>query len=1014
MTDIPLRIEFTPRAQRSTCARFISSADPAQWLKELAAWKIPLDGLKLYPIPRSLSDNTCAGVLVSLGQSGEILSARDDSSSARSVPYGRVAGRLFLPVEAELSIALGDSDWKRVLGTGLTEFVWHPHTGLVAFEPDEVLTVVDLLSPAVPGGVAVEPVVDWGMAEPGVAFSSRIGSIRAELPESAAEMLDDGRDGIGTRSQNILSRPAPVSHQLKWWGQTIVGYAMLPVAMLANVLAKMLSPKPSATTASGSPLTEGLSLAVFFACAAVLFLGIWSAISGGNLSPDWAAVAKFLIMLCGFLLATLLFLPPLQSIANSPAQSGNRHVSPARNTGAGVSWNLQQQMNGLLKWTVSLLNSRLREIERLKRLLDEDPDEGLKYALPVGGEGTRGGAPASSSLMARTVDFQLQGMSFGGIGDVWELPVETHIELITRYRALAAREVQLGRYRRAAYIYAQLLGDLNLAAATLVNGRFYREAAVLYRDKLHMPLEAARCLEEGGLLAESILIYRQQGQHEKVGDLSRKLGDEEHAVAAYEDAVQGALQKTDYLDAARLCDQKLQSPDRAMESLDFGWPDSPQAKICLNETFSLLARQGQHDEAVQRIESLVQASLPTPRVTDAVGVLAKLATGSPHAQTRLTAADSVRLIASRELLLGASNRHQLTAAVSQLAPEDRLLLRDCQRANDMRAPKVPEKTSSSVRRPVKEMRLIRTFDLPKDITWTSATGTDRNFYVVGRSMAGIVVVARGAWNDPSARIDTVGWRPELTPAVPLICHAMNDRKLFIGPVNDAHLPVRRFMQSDANPDEEEIVTPAWMPKSIAALASSPNGMIYTYQPDQLLLSGVTSQGQPTIAETLLIPTERLAFGSHMTFPMVALNDAVYLGIGRYLIEAESRQRSAVREMPEPIAALAASHPNVGRRVAFIGENVGEFFWSSMSSGRSKRFDVTLENPYAAILRSRDLVIHGTGRWKVFVTTDDQIHCLHDIPCDPQLEPCGLLRADLPRRFGLCTTDGQVHLYELPS
>ncbi|MDB5337764.1 MAG: hypothetical protein JWN70_3383 [Planctomycetaceae bacterium] len=1011
MTDLTLKMSFTPRPQRLSCARFIPGPDPAGWLDELSTWGISLETVRLYPIPQSRSGIACAGVLASLEQERELRAERDGVSLLQSQPYGQIAGRLFLPVEAELSVDLRDADWGRLLGQGTTEFVWHPEAGLVAFEQDEILTVMDLLSPRLPGGDPVEPTVDWGLAQPEVTFPNRIGSIRAELPETAAAMLDEGRDGIGTQAKQFKSRPVPVAEQMKSWAQSLLGYALLPVAMFFNALAKLLGGRsPSASSPStGSPVPGWIGLALVGISLAVIATFIVTALASARISPE--LIVQALILLVGAALVMALLGPPLIS-SIGPSAPSSPTLSPSPSSSAGFGLGLQAQMARLMRWTAGLLDSRRREIERLKKLLDEDPDEGLKYALPFGGEASRAGATASGSLMARSVDFKLGAMAFGGLADYWDLPAETQMDLIRRYRELAAREVQLGRYRRAAYIFAELLGDLNSAATTLVNGRYFREAAVLYRDKLHRPLDAARCLEEGGLLAEAIPIYRQHGQLEKVGDLYQRLGEETQAGEAYEAAAEATLLKHDYLDAARLYEHKLQSPDRALESLDAGWPNMPQAKLCLSASFALLSKLGRQDDAIQRIQTLALIPLPESRISDAVGVLAKMSTASPHAQTRSIAADTVRQIASRELLNGAANRLQLTTAVSQLAPEDRLLMRDCQRVHEGRPPKRLESTSAIIRRPVKEMRLIKTFKLPAGVNWLSATSTDRNFYVVGRTQQG-VIVARGAWNDPSARVDSLNWKSSLNTTKTLICHAMSERQVLLGSTGHGYFERQVFAASDANPDPEEVLSPPWMPKLIAGLAASSNGVTYTFQPHNLLLSGMDNHGRPTIAETLLISTEGLDADGHPILPMVALNDAVYLAVGPYLIESQSVNRASIREMLEPIAALAISHPNVGRRLAVVGEEAGEFFWSHINSGRRQRFEVGLENPHAAILRSRDLVVHGVGGWKVFVTTDDSIQCLHHIPCDPQQTSFGLLRADMPRQIGLCAADGNVHLYELP-
>src|SRR5436190_21747239 len=163
-------------------------------------------------------------------------------------------------------------------------------------------------------------------------------------------------------------------------------------------------------------------------------------------------------------------------------------------------------------------------------LLAKDPDRALKYALPVGGEGHRGLAPPSNRLGERDTSFNLGRLGGGGPADFWDLPNEYRQRLVARYRELANRELRLGRYRRAAYIFAELLSDLEAAATALTAGRHWREAAILYRDRLNRPLDVAHCLEQGGLWAEAVALYESMQVYQKAGDLVRKLDQGELAL----------------------------------------------------------------------------------------------------------------------------------------------------------------------------------------------------------------------------------------------------------------------------------------------------------------------------------------------------------------------------------------------------------------------------------------------------------------------------------------------------
>ena len=145
-------------------------------------------------------------------------------------------------------------------------------------------------------------------------------------------------------------------------------------------------------------------------------------------------------------------------------------------------------------------------------------------------------------------------------------------QLTKRYRDLARREEELGRYRRAAYIHAHLLNDFRSAAAVLEKGRLWQEAAVLYRDRLEMNQEAARCLVLAEHYEEGIELFRSVHRMLEAGDLCHEVGKEELAVQCYQDAVEDRLQSEETIEAAKITRDKLQDPDRAITMLRDTWP----------------------------------------------------------------------------------------------------------------------------------------------------------------------------------------------------------------------------------------------------------------------------------------------------------------------------------------------------------------------------------------------------------------------------------------------------------
>src|SRR5690349_10933319 len=94
--SFPLTLRPAGRAIHAAAAWFIPGDDPGDWLAEIVRWGVATAGLRLYVLPASMRDRTPAGVLV-IGT--DLGGARD---VRRALPYGVLAGRLYLPVDARL------------------------------------------------------------------------------------------------------------------------------------------------------------------------------------------------------------------------------------------------------------------------------------------------------------------------------------------------------------------------------------------------------------------------------------------------------------------------------------------------------------------------------------------------------------------------------------------------------------------------------------------------------------------------------------------------------------------------------------------------------------------------------------------------------------------------------------------------------------------------------------------------------------------------------------------------
>lgn len=583
-----LRIEFRKEPQREAVAWFIGGDDPSLWLEEIALWQVEMASLVLSVVarpevirgPRSSSTGLC-GVLVT----ADVPVQPTRTRLAR--PWGCVANRLYLPVEAAIQPAVDSQEIATLLPQD-EQLAWHPHAGLLGFETDSLLRISDLLSPP------VESPTEWGRASPGPAMASRLHSLTADELPGADVAIRGGQDDIGTESDGIESL-------------------------------KDLPPGPNETRSG--------------------------------------AVRK-----------------AFDDFRKAIADKVQDFTSKAPRSAEKRTWidRLDDWANRVLD--SSILQKRQEALNRLMSLLDRDPEAGLRKAIPFGeDESHRGYSTPGSRLHDRDIDFHLPGQSGGIPGDAWAIPWEIQHQLQTKYRKLANREVHLGRHRRAAYIYGNLLGDYHSAARTLEEGGHYLEAAALHQDRLGQPLEAARCLERGGLLHQAIEIYEQHSWFEEAAKLHQKLDQMDEAQDCWTRAVKQARKDHNYLRAAKLTREELNDTDEALTILRSGWNLSIQSQECLAEWFRLRGELGQHEQAATEAKALSQQRLSPDRAQELVRVLAGVTSSYPDGTVRLQSADSARVLASEQIGRGLVNQTALLNSLREVDGSDRLLARDCDR-----------------------------------------------------------------------------------------------------------------------------------------------------------------------------------------------------------------------------------------------------------------------------------------------------------------------------------------------
>ncbi len=228
-----------------------------------------------------------------------------------------------------------------------------------------------------------------------------------------------------------------------------------------------------------------------------------------------------------------------------------------------------------------------KQMDKLLDLLKNNPDEALKYAIPLDENGSmRGGEKSEFDLTRRWSDFSLfanqtQGRGSGSIdlGENFQL-------LRNQYYATAKKLIEEKQYHKAAFVYMKLLKDNYSAASTLENAGFYQEAAVIYTKHCLNKQKAAECYEKGNMTNDAIELYKELNKFEKVGDLYASIRKQREANVYFEKVVDDYKQHGQYIKASLICKEKMHNPTGAQHLLLDGWRTNRDASNCLASYFA--------------------------------------------------------------------------------------------------------------------------------------------------------------------------------------------------------------------------------------------------------------------------------------------------------------------------------------------------------------------------------------------------------------------------------------------
>lgn len=715
-----LSLKYNEHATHPLSAAFVRGNAPDAWLQEMNAWHIPLAQLVCFIISHNNNPVEAAGLFVIFKKE------MPDLFQVRH-PYTVMGGKLYIPIDAELSPTISEAELQSLLIWDCQ--VFHPTIGFIGFERSDRIALADLLQYTEPSPIS------WEYAHAGQQPWIPLHEVGIQQL-SAEQVFESVKDDISSK---------PLTDIPKFNNEDAPGW-------LNNRIAEWLFKV-------GYTLLNGLS--------ALIPAGSFGA---GGLS-------------------------------------GNNGMYGEDNGRSGPAW-LGRIINWMEEKIEDIEKQRDSELKRLTDMFERNSDEALQYAIPLNSPYLNRGTAATPSarLTRRPLQFNLGRLGGGYAVDGWNVD-NYYSELRKKYLKAAQDAIDKNDFKKAAYVYAHLLGDYGSAAAALRQGKHYREAAVLYKEHLNNSALAAACLEEGGIYIEAIELYTELNQHEKAGDLYMLLDRKEPALQCYEKCVDMAAKNKDYLEEARIVTDKIGDRPRAKNVLLNGWHDVKQPEPCLLKYFDLVAEEN-NAHFYAAVHSFYRENVLVNKELSFLNVIDKVNKKYRSPELENTCKDIAYEVVSEQVNVGnAGSLHVLRNFV----PGDQLLTPDCYRFIHT-FKHIPEQ------KPVaNQLQLI------KEKVWKQALTWQNQLLVFAVKLTGLVL----ARINGDRQVEYFSWNVPVNMNAPLIILAdpFNTNQVLV--YNEQQVfPAKQLPANKHFQDELVVYNPGFLPKGLIGICMD-KGMVIT-------------------------------------------------------------------------------------------------------------------------------------------------------------------------------------------
>lgn len=686
----------------------------------------------------------------------------------------------------------------------------------------------------------------------------------------------------------------------------------------------------------------------------------------------------------------------LYKITNQSGKVPQLNASPENGKKEPLSPTLMDQWRDwLVKNIHTLEEKRQDEIQRLLKLFADDNDDALQYAIPLDSPYLdRGKAPPSFSLTRRSTTFNLRNLGGGGAVDGWDIGDRYH-DLRAKYIASAQKQIEKGDFKKAAYIYAHLLGDFYSAANVLVQGKYFREAATLYKDHLNNAKAAAECLENGGLLTEAIEMYKQLDNAEKIGDLYKTMDQHEQAGVYFEKSVERYLTTSNFLEASRVLHEKKQESDRAKQLLLEGWSSTNQPENCLKRYFDFVAVT-EKERMEQYVEKLFKEA-PVSRQSQFLNVLLHVKQHYANEKLEARSVDIAYQIISNK---AGTNDYTLLSKLNHFITGDKLLASDVSRYTHSRANQPKAQQNRGL------------LQLDKSVKWIDATWYHSQVIVVG-TKDNKLHLARCNWYN---NVEYYSWANDCNEGeeFTILSNPYYTNRIIIKGSSDFHvqqmlLPKNKYFNHELIVDD-----PGWLPERHAGMMFNQNGgitlldaanntpLLHYYSVDGKLEQSITCKP---------VKKEAISFYNDISSESLHYHDNYYYtDTGRFIVSINTQGEYSFFDANSGIRMYAVSTLSPTLKLV-VSTNAGCILLRSANHEfiPGEVFAAGLIPSLLEFISADRFVIAEKNKMSIFEISDDRVALVRAV--NMQSEPMAIIPSARDR-FGIIDGTGDISLHEI--